>query len=169
MLAGKSLTELAAEIERQSNAKRDLVAPASLLTVRAEPEREPELCVQASGYGLQDLAHRQLGEYLTIPANFYDRLRPDREGAQIVDVRRVGVDRPGKRRRLAAFVLVRHDEHRPDVGPLGEHHLVHALGDREGLVLEDRRRGLDDRDRVLTEHSEYPHIEMKRRRKRRRA
>jgi hypothetical protein len=73
---GKTLTELAIEIERQSAAKADYVAPAGALAFSSNGQSTLAISgVDQAPLGVTDLAHRQIGEYLGIPASFYDKLR----------------------------------------------------------------------------------------------
>ena len=75
MYQGKTLTELAMEVDRQSSQKRDLVADTSLMKVTDDANR---LTLEDAGeFRLNDLAHRQIGTRLKVPAAYYDRLRRD--------------------------------------------------------------------------------------------
>ena len=77
MKAGKSLVELAKEIERQKNVKEDYLADTRQMTMShgitglglALPDREP--------FTIGEIAHDQIGAKLGIPAKFYDRCRAD--------------------------------------------------------------------------------------------
>ncbi len=74
MKQGLTLMELATEIQRQSQAKQDYLSPAAQLSVSTVGST-PRLRVGEQGeVGINALAHRQLGEYLGIPAGFYDRI-----------------------------------------------------------------------------------------------
>ena len=87
-----TLTELAAELERQNAAKVDYLAPTDQIhfvsritgvgTVLAEtpgtpgPVSEIDLIgTEASGLRVNDVAHSQFADRLKIPKRFYDRLR----------------------------------------------------------------------------------------------
>lgn len=73
MYQGKTLTELAMEVDRQSNQKKDLVADTTLMRVGTDAKT---LTLEETGeFQLNDLAHRQIGTRLKIPAAYYDRLR----------------------------------------------------------------------------------------------
>lgn len=98
MKTGKTLSQLAAEIERQSQAKRDYVVGCNALEMEAvQVERpavsshpdakpgdtvkifdiEPRLALTNGGrtlYPVNELAHRQIGERIGIPAKYYDRM-----------------------------------------------------------------------------------------------
>jgi hypothetical protein len=71
MKTGKTLPELAAELERQRRSKRDFVADTRTLTML----NGIELSVGDQGeFGIRPIAHRQMGSRLDIPLDYYDRL-----------------------------------------------------------------------------------------------
>jgi len=70
MKTGKTITELAQEIERQAAAKRDLVADTRALTITPGLKMH----VQAHEFSISPLAHRQIGEHVGIPKAYYDRM-----------------------------------------------------------------------------------------------
>jgi hypothetical protein len=82
MKAGKSLQELAAEITRQAETKRDIVAPVGALVVQPgglRPVDGIELAVNKKDkttdyYGITRTAHSQLAEYAGIPWSYYSKL-----------------------------------------------------------------------------------------------
>ncbi len=75
MKAGRTLQELAAEIERQSAGKRDFLADTRELTMLTTSDGS-EVHIAGSGeFGLRPLAHEQIADYLDIPRKFYGRLR----------------------------------------------------------------------------------------------
>lgn len=74
MKNGLTLTELASEIERQSNAKKDYVVNTSALTMTAEAQ------LHFKGNGVETLdatpiAHEQIAARLDIPRSYYNRLQ----------------------------------------------------------------------------------------------
>lgn len=79
MKTGLTITEMAAEIERQAAAKEDyLVNP---LNMEMDPTgRVPMLRVVEGGVDqvepltIQETAHRQLGSHLNIPWKYYERM-----------------------------------------------------------------------------------------------
>lgn len=78
MKTGLTLVELATEIERQAAAKRDFVVPTS--HIEMDPPKAPGQSLQLVLGGQQaldinNLAHRQLGEHVDIPAKYYDRMK----------------------------------------------------------------------------------------------
>lgn len=77
MKTGKSLVELAAEIQRRADSKRDLIANSSnMALIPAAGELDYRLMVGTEQTeGLTELGHDQLGDYCDIPAKYYDRCR----------------------------------------------------------------------------------------------
>ena len=74
MKTGKTLVELAQEIQRQAGAKADYVAPVQALSVTANGRTT--LDVEDHGqYDITTTTHRQISGHLGIPADYYDRLQ----------------------------------------------------------------------------------------------
>lgn len=78
MKTGKTLTELAVELDRQNKAKRDLIVPTDNLSFGVGDEG-PKLSVIGTAqnvetFGVKPVAHNQLSEYLHIPRRYYDRM-----------------------------------------------------------------------------------------------
>lgn len=85
MKTGRSLTELAKEIERQVESKKDFIADTSLLTLLTSTEASKsglfgyDLHLSGAGkYRANEVCHEQIGQRLQIPKTYYDRLK---EGA----------------------------------------------------------------------------------------
>lgn len=81
MKQGKSLTELAMEIERQRDAKRDFIADTR--EIHAEPrENDIRLVIPSNGLDMliTNHTHRQIGDRVGIPAKYYDRMRNEATG-----------------------------------------------------------------------------------------
>lgn len=83
---GKTLPELAEELQRQSEAKRDFISDTRELTMM----NGTELLISGQRvddahpeFGMRELAHDQIGRHLAIPSVYYDRLR--REQPQLLD------------------------------------------------------------------------------------
>jgi len=83
MKTGRTLTELAVELDRQRSAKRDFVVTnestimeesAELFTIIKPLESGMQDCTP---FNMTELFHRQLGGALQIPAKYYDRMRVD--------------------------------------------------------------------------------------------
>lgn len=75
MKSGKTLVELAKEIERRAQSKVDLVVNTQQATVRSDPQGDIKIAFGDHAYPLNDVAHRQIGEHYGIPAKYYDRMR----------------------------------------------------------------------------------------------
>ena len=82
MKTGKSLQELAIEIDRQNKAKKDYIANTGemLMSVSeygGEHDRGvPVLSIPGMNpFGINEIAHNQIGEKLGIPSRYYDRMR----------------------------------------------------------------------------------------------
>jgi hypothetical protein len=75
MYQGKTLTALAAEIERQSALKQDYVVDTRELTLLNGRELILPLDASTRDFTVTQIAHRQIGSRLKIPATYYDRLR----------------------------------------------------------------------------------------------
>ena len=80
MKTGKTLQELAIELDRQQGAKKDLIVDTGALGMDA---RDDGISLSVLGgsvntrYGVGEIAHRQIGQYLKIPAVYYDRMRKE--------------------------------------------------------------------------------------------
>ena len=79
MKAGKTLQELAAELERQQLAKKDLIVSTGVLSMDSRDDGGIALNVMSGQviqhYDVGEIAHRQIGQFLKIPATYYDRMR----------------------------------------------------------------------------------------------
>src|SRR5262252_1820317 len=74
MKTGRTLTELAQEIERQSETKKDYVAPTPKIGVHVD-NGAVKFDLGDADVNLNDLAHQQVGEHTGIPAKYYDKMR----------------------------------------------------------------------------------------------
>lgn len=90
MKTGRSITELAAEIERQAGAKRDLVARTSVMAMVAE-NNEVKLTIgddERNRFSINSVAHDHLGGYTKIPSPYYDRMLSEDKQLLAVNVNR---------------------------------------------------------------------------------
>ena len=73
MKSGKTITELAMEIERRRELKRDYLVPTQKLAM------SPDLQISAGDLtvGVNDLAHGQIAAHLGIPKAYYDRMKQE--------------------------------------------------------------------------------------------
>lgn len=80
MKTGKTLQELAIELDRQQSAKKDLIVDTGALGINAH---KGGISISVLGgnmihqYDIGEIAHRQIGQYLKIPAAYYDRMRAE--------------------------------------------------------------------------------------------
>ena len=81
MKEGKTLQELAAELERQQLAKKDLIVSTGVLSMDSRDDGGIALNVMGGQmiqhYDVGEIAHRQIGQFLKIPATYYDRMRTE--------------------------------------------------------------------------------------------
>lgn len=81
MKQGKTLMQLAAEIERRSDAKADYIAPANKIAAAVERDGgAPVLTLDLTGagqYRINEHAHSQLATYLDVPLRYYQRMLTD--------------------------------------------------------------------------------------------
>jgi hypothetical protein len=82
MKIGRSLSDLAREIERQATVKRDLIAPSPAISMVVTDSQHVRpgtaLTVGTNGsantFGINSLAHNQIAAYVGIPSKYYDRM-----------------------------------------------------------------------------------------------
>lgn len=74
MKTGRTLFELALEIERQQAAKKDFIADTREIEFFAASDAAPILRVGADEFAIRESAHRQIGAKTGIPAKYYDRM-----------------------------------------------------------------------------------------------
>lgn len=104
MKTGRDLQQLAAEITRQRDAKRDYVAPTTALTMVVEEPAEgrplPQCLLElldTGQFGVNDLAHGQIKDFVGIPAAYYDRMRRDAPDLLAANVNRWFRQQPAPR------------------------------------------------------------------------
>ena len=97
MKNGLSLTELATEIERQSNAKQDYIVPTSLLTMTDRADLHFDTGAGLTSIPATDLAHDQIAARLDIPRSYYNRLRTNDKALLAQNVNKWLHDKPEKR------------------------------------------------------------------------
>lgn len=74
MKTGRTLTELAQEIERQRDSKKDLVASTKVMMMDAEDNSVALRIGHEHMHGIRDTGHDQIGLHTGIPAAYYDRM-----------------------------------------------------------------------------------------------
>ena len=99
MLRGKTLVELATEIERQSASKSDLLAQSDALSVGIAHANVPVMHVgEKHSFGVNEVAHGQLATYTGIPKAYYDTLRASAPALYTENVNHWLGQRTGERR-----------------------------------------------------------------------
>lgn len=82
MKTGKTIVDLAREIHRQTESKKDYIASTSALTMtvaRDPQEGTPSVALAGinGGLGIRDTAHAQIAARLNIPKAYYDRMKAE--------------------------------------------------------------------------------------------
>jgi len=130
MKSGRSLVELARELERQVGTKKDLLVPLPRTHYCTTENGECALEIEEPGgmqrYGITALARRQLAEKLKIPYAYFERMRT--EQPELLD------------RNVNAWLSKEE----------GERQLLRTLDGQVRAVLSERYRRLDNHD--LVEH-----------------
>nr|DAM37327.1 MAG TPA: protein of unknown function (DUF932) [Caudoviricetes sp.] len=88
MKTGRTLQELAIELDRQQSAKRDLLVDTPALNLALDKDagritldinkgQGSDGIVEIERMSVNEIAHRQIGQHLGIPARYYDKMRTD--------------------------------------------------------------------------------------------
>lgn len=123
---GRSLQDLAAEIERRAEAKKDFIAPVSKLSVEVV-EDKPVLALTngtIQTFGINDIAHGQVAEYAGIPLPYYKRMLAEEP------------------RLLASNV----NRWLQDKAKAGDRRMLRTLDGTGRALLSDRYRALENED-----------------------
>lgn len=79
-----SLTQLAQELERRRDAKKDFIAPTTELAMQDDARlyftAPAEIGAQSTALEATAIAHDQIGEAMGIPGKYYDRMRAEAPG-----------------------------------------------------------------------------------------
>ena len=125
MKSGRSLVDLAQELERQLVTKQDLVVPSSLLQCRTDEGGDLKMIVEARTgaveYGINGLARHQLADKLKIPFSYFERMRTEQPALLECNVN----------------TWLRTD---------GDRRMIRTLDGQVRAVLSDRYRRLDNFD-----------------------
>lgn len=121
MKSGLSLTEMATELERRANAKRDFVADTRQLTMSQTGLQLDLPSASALQLTLGDTFRRQMGQHYKIPYEYAERVRANHPGLY-----------------AETFNTFLHQE--------PSRHMVRTLDGRGRAFLSDRFRPLDDYD-----------------------
>lgn len=126
--AGKTLIDLATEIERQANSKEDFGCPVSKLSMAVEPNKGVPTLVLTNGkdtaYETNEIADEQIAAYTDIPAGYFKRMVKDDPALLAVNVNR--------------WLRDKADAH--------DKRLVRTLDGRVRAFLSDRYRTLENFD-----------------------
>lgn len=81
MKTGRTLQELAAELERQKETRKDFLAPQGVLNAQVIDGQDSPVVVLAgmngSSYSLTRHAHQQVADHLGIPQKYYERMKTE--------------------------------------------------------------------------------------------
>jgi len=82
MKEGLSLQELAGELARQREAKKDYVADTGCLMMNVAGKTKPTMVLRGVDHShpIRSIAHRQLGEFAGIQAKYYDKMLGEAPG-----------------------------------------------------------------------------------------
>lgn len=126
MKTGLSLTQLATELERRSNAKVDFVSPVSKLDVvvgrDGAPAIEMDVNHERKSFGVNRIAHEQFADFAGIPMAYYNRMLSNDPELLVANINRWLRDRADDRR------------------------MVRVLDGNVRAVLSDKFRALENED-----------------------
>jgi len=77
MKQGRSTDDLVREIMRQAETKHDYIADTRRIEITPRGETVEMVVDGKDTFGIKDLAHRQIGEHVKIPAVYYDKMRTE--------------------------------------------------------------------------------------------
>lgn len=121
MKTGKTLMELAAEVQRQATQKLDYVAPSGKLHFHAQNQELRLETAKIGDFAINTLAHSQIAMNAGIPKAYYDRTPASHPGLLAAQINHWFVAEPKK-------------------------HMVRTLDNYTRAVLSDRYRPLDNFD-----------------------
>lgn len=136
MKTGLTLQQMAAELERQQNAKRDFIADTRELRMTADAQHVT--LPNIGEFGIRDHAHGQMAQHAGVPKPYYDRLRADHPDLLAMNLNTLFDREPSRR-------------------------MMRMLDEQLRAFMSDRYRPLDNYDlgmAVLPRLMEFPDIEM---------
>ena len=77
MKNGKTLVELATEIQRRQEAKEDFISDTRQIRFTGFDGQTPCLELDDDRFKINDICHRQIGDRTNIPAKYYDKMREE--------------------------------------------------------------------------------------------
>lgn len=96
MKTGKSIVELAQEIQRQAEAKRDYVVDTRALQMVADEDKHLALEFGDKSLDIGSTAHEQIGGVVGIPKKYYDRMMVEAPGLLVNNVNHWMAQQPSK-------------------------------------------------------------------------
>lgn len=104
MKVGRTLQELAKEIKRRSTAKKDFVAPVSMLKVAVQKSKPIAVLERGRDgrglFGINRIAHEQFADYAGIPMQYYRRMLDNDPSLLATNVNRWLEDSKDERRMI---------------------------------------------------------------------
>ncbi len=97
---GKSLVELAQELERRSHVTKDYIAPQGKILAVVDNKTVVLDGLNGGGKPLTNYAHRQMADLLKIPANYYDRMAAEQPDLLAHNINTWLHDKPAEMRML---------------------------------------------------------------------
>lgn len=96
MKTGKSIVELATEIQRQAEAKRDYIVDTAALQMVADENKHLSLEFGDQALDIGNTAHEQIGANVGIPKKYYDRMITEAPGLLVSNVNYWMAQQPSK-------------------------------------------------------------------------
>lgn len=75
MKTGCTLTDLRTEVRRQQEQSRDFLVDTDIMSMFVNDNETGFAIDTVGGYGITEIAHQQIGEFLDIPAKYYEKMR----------------------------------------------------------------------------------------------
>jgi hypothetical protein len=127
MKIGKTLQELAAELERQAATKRDYIAPQGKIEAKVVEGEIVLDGLNGEAVGITDHAHAQFADHLKIPRAYYERMRTA-QPALLTDNLNTWLHANADERRMVRTLDGRARGFlSPKYRPLDNHDLAHAV------------------------------------------
>lgn len=77
MKTGRSLQDIAAELERQRDTRKDYIAPQGAVEAKVVEGEVVLDGINGTPLGVTNFAHRQFADHLGVPQKYYDRMRTE--------------------------------------------------------------------------------------------
>lgn len=139
MKTGRNLTELAKEIDRRANLKKDFIAPVSKLALAASPSGITMNVAGHDAYNLNAIAHEQVADFAGIPMPYYRRMMENDPSLLATNVNRWFKDRAEDRRMVRTLDgnmrAMLSDKYRPLENEELAEAILPALMERDLLIM----------------------------------